>query len=750
MKPLKIFAYIILSTIMALGVYSCTEVYINTDWIPSLESHYLKASETKFTEYSAKATNETFSVTTINTPWTFTSVPSWISLNPSSGSSNRTVTMSISENPNAEWRTGIFYLSPSQKDIQLTSKAITVMQCSASASLDIDKTNITLPGSYTVYTREVTANCTWSASTTASWLSLSTSDATLQITATANTDLYYRSATISIKYGTNSTTLQVSQAPAQVTASATTLKCDNTASKFEVELTSDAAWSTVVSDSWINVSPASGAAGTSKLNIEIAPNESVNARTGAVTLKIGSSSRTQISIEQKGLYLDTEYQLLYFSSGSDDQILHVESNTNWVVESKPNWVNLSALKGSGSADLEVTTDDNPNTATREGAIILQVPGVSLQCIVDIIQYGKTFAATSNLLEFDASAASQQFSFYSDATWRATLSDSWFSASPLSGVGDATITVSVNENKSVNERTGKLSYLYADSQSDITIHQSAKYLTVDNPAFDFTSKGGSHLIDLATNEHWTAQVEHNVDWLTLSQSSGDGNGQITIAVKDNPSVNARSTAVVITPEYAQPVRILVSQKARQLKVSSESILLFARGGTSSPITIETDGTYTLSTEDSWFTITQGSDNTFTVTASAHTAVEARRGSVHIQLTDLKEGALSLDVPVVQAGEGGSFIFNPYEQDQDWNIASNDTISISIKAYTTDADWNIKGDYSVTIQVKGYTSDYDWNAKESGACNVSINPYGTDIPWGNTSETSGTIKTNPYSNDSNWNR
>jgi hypothetical protein len=658
--------------------------------------------------------------------------------------------MTVEANSTAELRTGIFYLSPTEESLSISSKAISVTQNGATRSLEIDQTNISLPGCYNTYTRKVTANCSWSATTDATWLTVSAKDSVLNITAVANTTATYRTTTITIKYGTNSKKLQVSQAPAQVTASVTTLECDNMASKFEVELTSDAAWSTEVSDSWINVSPASGAAGTSKLNIEIAPNESVNARTGAVTLKIGSSSRTQISIEQKGLYLDTEYQLLYFSSRTDDQILHVESNTNWVVESKPNWVSISALKGTGSANLEVTAEDNPNTASREGVIIFQVPGVSLQCIVDIIQYGKTFAATSNLLEFDASAASQQFSFYSDATWRATLSDSWFSASPLSGVGDATITVSVNENKSVDERTGKLSYLYADSQSDITIHQSAKYLTVDNPAFDFTSKGGSHLIDLATNEHWTAQVEHDVNWLTLSQSSGDGNGQITIAVKDNPSVNARSTAVVITPEYAQPVRILVSQKARQLKVSSESILLFARGGTSSPITIETDGTYTLSTEDSWFTITQGSDNTFTVTASAHTAVEARRGSVHIQLTDLKEGALSLDVPVVQAGEGGSFIFNPYEQDQDWNIASNDTISISIKAYTTDADWNVKGNYSVTIQVKGYTSDYDWNAKESGACNVSINPYGTDIPWGNTSTTSGTIKTNPYSNDSNWNR
>jgi hypothetical protein len=751
MKPTKIFSALLIGAAAVWTWVACEDDFQHQDWVLSTVAHYLTPAKTSISRTQPDAFTEKIGITSMNVPWKFTDVPSWLALSPMSGTGTASVEMSVEENTWAEGRTGIFYLSPSQTTPMVSSKAVSVTQGAAKAWVSVDQAEISLPGVGATSTVNVTANCTWVASSSAEWLTLTVTDSQIQMVATDNSTDNYRSAGITIKYSGGTEWISVKQWPANISTSAASIAFDDAALQFTLDVTSEMAWTSTTSATWINVTPDHGPAGTTSVVVEVAPNTTTSARSGSVAILTGSTQRQLIKITQKGLFLNvgtlsstSSYNHLSYTAFGGSEKLQVTTNGNWVVESKPNWITVSATQGYGNAELTVNAEDNPNRASRTGTINVRIPGLNVQRSVTVTQEGKTLLFGSTLLEFDAMAASRQLNITGNATWSTILSDTWFSATPLSGQGAATVTVSVEENSSVNERNGSLTYTCGSDASSVNIHQAGKYFTIDNAGFEFTSVGGTHLIDFTTNERWTATVEHGAEWLWLSQTAGEGSAQITLTVSDNPTVYSRSTYIVLQPECAEAVRITVSQKPRKLEVNTSSVLFYAKGGTSDPITVETDGTFAVYSDESWITTTC-SGNTFTVSVPSYTGFSARQGTVCVGLSDLKEGSLELAIPVLQTGQGGSFVLNDYSQDGNWNVFSNDSLSLTIKRYTTDVNWNSSGTYTATFQVQGYTTEHDWNSKESGANSVTIKPYGTDASWCNTS---GSMTVSSYGSESAW--
>lgn len=740
------------SIILVLGFAGCKDDFdSNGNLEPSLSAHWLKPSQTNFDYYLSSAFSEIFTVESFETPWKFSDVADWITLTPSSGNASASVTLNAQENQNADnARTAIFYLQSNDPDWSY-NRAMSVSQAKATPALSVNETYLSFGGSASQQTVNVTANCSWTTSCSDSWVTLSSDVASgkLNISVSANPQSTYRSSTIYISYGSNkSISIRITQSPANITSSAYTLKYENVASKYDVTIDSEADWTCTVSDSWISVKPNNGKAGKTTISIEVAPNSSISSRNGYVAIKTGTTERLQIAIYQKGIYIESD-ESLTFTSIEESKKLSIRSNTSWTVTSKPNWLTLSKETGEGNGDITVTSSENPNTTSRSGEIVLGQTGLSIQCKVRVTQLGKSLSTDVSLLEFSDKASQMTFNLVSDAAWTSTQTVNWFTTTPTSGRGNATISVAAEENNTTEERTGTINYAFADKTSYVNVHQLAKYMTIDNQSFEFDSKGGSHIIELSTNDEWTAEIEHNVSWLKLSKSSGTGNAVITLTAEDNASVNTRSTTVVINTKYSQSIRILVSQKPRHLSVSTSSILFFANGGTSEIVTIYTDGTFEIKSDASWFTVNKGEGNTFTVYATKNSSDEMRRGKITITLTDLKEGSLALELTVSQAGEGGSFIINGYLEDKDWNYVGGGSLTVTIKGYTSDKNWDESFGGTLTVKVAGYSTDQDWNINDRTSCRVSINTYGADSDWNNASKSTGNIKNTLFTSDSNWN-
>lgn len=748
MNFVKLFFFVLIFS----GIFcGCKDEYDSASHLqPSLTGKYLKVSQTNFNHISSSAFTDNFNVECSETSWQFTTLPDWIAISPSSGATSASIVLEGSENISADPRTSIFYIESNETSWSF-SKAMSVSQGGVESSLTVEPTELSFPGKGKTTSVLVIANCSWAAKCSQEWVSLNVLDSSeLAITVDDNPSDNYREATVYISYGKNQTvSISLIQYPASISSSDATLKYSNKASKYDITITSEIAWNAVISGSWIMVTPTSGSEGETEVSIEVTPNTSVNNRTGYVAFKTDDYERFQVQIEQEGLYIESVEELS-FRSIENSQTIEIRSNTDWEILSSPSWLSFSNTSGTEDGKITVTASENPDLASRSGIIEVGQRGLSLKCEIKVTQSGRTLSSDTTLLEFSDKDSEQTFELLSDGSWNSICSDSWFTATPISGNGDTTITVKVEENTDNKDRNGTISYSFGNQSTDVEVHQLGKYFNIDDEAFEFNSHGGNHTISLSTNETWTAQIMDNVEWLSLSSDAGDSDADIILSAKDNPSVNSRSAEVLITPKHSQTIKISAHQKARYLNVSSESIMFFSAGGTSEFIAIDTDGTYEISSDASWFNINEDNKAGFTVTSESYKQPETRAGKIYISLTDLVEGSLTLELSVIQIGEGCSFIIEGYSEDKDWGDFGDSNFTFSIISYSSDQNWDTTHQPKVTIIITGYTGDDDWNSQNTEDIDFEKDGYGTgEDNWDPENKEEYDFHIGGYSPEKNWN-
>lgn len=729
----------------------CDDKYESSEgYSLSTSLRYLRVPTTSFEYESPSAHQVDFVVEAMETQWGFSNGNDWISLYPKTGKTTTTVTMNIQENPSGdESRIGLFELRSLETD-WMYSKTLTVSQMASTPNLEIEEDYVYLGGDGEEKEVSITSNCNWTASSSY-WIDVR-KDATgskLYISASPNAGKYSRSGTVTIKYADKSKYINVYQYPSTITASDASLSFENSASEIALSLTAEADWTSSVSNSWISVNPSRGNVGTYEVKISVAPNTTVSDRKGYVSFLTSGNKKAQIEIKQRGLYLETDINVLEFSTSREETLpLKVISNTSWKVESYPVWLSLSVLSGAGNATIDVTTNDNPIVDSRSGSIVITQEGLDLSCEIAVMQVGKAFELSAPYMEFPHNASSQTLKLRSELPWTSFVAGEWISTNPQSGTTDADVTVSVLENNSYDEREGNVTYMVDGKSMVLSVHQQPKYFTIDDNLFHFSSTGGKVKISFSTNEKWTATIENEQDWLSLSQISGEGDGNIRLSVFDNPSVNSRSAVVIINTGTGRSYQFLISQSARFLKVDTQSLGFFAYGG-SQNIIVNTDGIYKITASDSWITIDDSITGLMNVTVSMNQEEEARRGTVSIELTDLTEGGLSIVIPVIQLGQGASFIKEEYPIDKDWNISEKHGFELSITGFTTDKDWSSSSTSTVNLIKTGYREETDWNPSSDKTGEFSKDGYEDETNWENSSEQSATVGKSNYEDDKDWN-
>lgn len=703
--------YILLSGLALVG---CSDEYSDELGLtPTLTPRYLSVSSTSLSFDAAPTTGQSVSIETVQTPWKIENSADWITISPVSGTTDATVDVSVSENEDADVeRVGVFYV---KSDVSgwIYEKGVSVSQSSATPYINVSQSSITMAGAAGTSGFSVEANGSYTVSCSADWLTLTQQGDSVVISATANETDDYRTATVYLLHDVHNRTsnsVKVTQAQASITASTETLEFENTAGEVAVNVTAEADWTVSTSYSWINVSPSSGKAGTSSFTVSVSPNTSASDRTGYVVLTVGGTKRIQIPVGQRGLYIETDQSRYEFGASVGTQTVQVKSNTSWQVSSVPSWVTVDKTSGSGSAEIKVSVDDNPNTTERNGEFVISQPGQSaVSTVVKVHQKGKTFDLAATTLMFGDKTGSQTVSVSTDGTWTATTASDWIQVSPATATGSGTLIISVTENTAEDERNGYVTVTMGNATATVAVVQNGKYFTIDNSLLDFTSKGGALDVSLATNTEWTARIGDGADWLSVSPTGGSDSASVRIVASDNASMQDRSANVYFNA-LGRSVRVLVRQKARYLTLNVNNLSFYAKGGVSEMVTISTDGTYTVSCTDSWLTVTRSGD-TFTVTASENDTEERRTGKVTITLTDLKEGTYSVTLPVTQLAPGGSFIIKDFEDDVDYDGGYSTTVNLTVTDFGADTDYDAGVQNSVTLSVTGYAGDtnYDTNSQ-----------------------------------------
>ena len=164
------------------------------------------------------------------------------------------------------------------------------------------------------------------------------------------------------------------------------------------------------------------------------------------------------------------------------------------------------------------------------------------------------------------------------------------------------------------------------------------------SFSFTDASDKATVNIQCTVEWT--VSADADWISLSQSSGKGNGSITVTIAKNPTASSRSGVITFTyGKSKQTVNVQQDGEALRLTVAPNTIILDANG-TSQSVKISSNSSWTVSAEDSWLTCSPANgsgDANISVSASA---VAAGSRYTTLTVTDAT-GKASAEVLIKQA-------------------------------------------------------------------------------------------------------
>ena len=734
-----------LTFLIAVLLYmGCQESVHYDDIFPALHPRYLRISEKEIYAPSSNTYSTTLSVYSENTPWTFDKSPSWLSINPSKGHSEADVTMSFTENLSADTsRYAVFFFSDDVDDWDYRIP-ISVNQPAATPYLGLSTDYINASGG--VNRQEVTiySNAHWRAESSASWIKLDKADSLLLLSFSENQSGEYRTAHVTVEALHCSEIIVVSQAPAKAEVSKDELVFENVAITATFSITSETSWIASASDSWLQILPDEGQAGTTEVTIDLAPNTNVSERSGYITFRCNDKTELlTMKVVQKGLYVETNVDELIFEAQLCSRDLSINSNVDWEIAFCPQWATPTITKGQGNTTFSVKVEENVSTYERSGYLLIESPGLNLSKRIQLTQDGKSFEMGTTVMEFSDKASTNTVDIITDGAWEAHCDVDWVTLSPHMASGNSVLSVSVTENTSENERIALVNVTVSDKTIELTVRQQGKFLLLDESQLVIPSKGGSVNVYVNTNDSWKARLEDASEWLSLSTMQGDGAVDVTVTATDNASVNERTNILSITTKNNLAIQLPIIQEARYLKVNMTDILFFARGGTSDVVTIETNGAYKISQIGDWFALSR-SGNSFSVVATENKTSGHREGSVTVAISDLIEGSYEIIIPVIQVQVGCSFTLLGYGEDKDQNTANGDG-EFSNGGYNGDVDWNASFGSTFSITMRSYTTDNNWNATTSNAFTVNVTGYNDDSNWNNNETIDTTIGKDNFGND-----
>ncbi len=236
-------------------------------------------------------------------------------------------------------------------------------------------------------------------------------------------------------------------------------------------------------------------------------------------------------------------------------------------------------EGSDVESLYGTTYDRMVVIDKEGVIQYKSTVNSTSDIVEaasgVISTLLTDATTSlstsvTSLTLDAEAGSTaSFSITSNTDWNIAGLQSWLSANNTQGSGDASITLTAEENTLTEQRQATL-IISGTGVSDrsITVTQigTADYLTVSETSLSIEAEANSMAsVTITANTDWL--ISGLDSWLSADDTTGTGNATVTFTAEENTSSESRTDTITVSANSVGDITIIISQAGSPTGISN---------------------------------------------------------------------------------------------------------------------------------------------------------------------------------------
>ena len=295
--------------------------------------------------------------------WTAAPGATWLASSPSGGTGSASLTVTAAANPTTVARSAT---------LSVAGRVAIITQAAAPCSFDVSPATASLASSATTTTVTVasTAGCSWTAASSASWMTSSVSSGTasgsVTLSVSANTAPAPRSGVATVAGKAIIVTQSAAACSFAVAPSSVTVPSSGGAVPVAVTTTSGCSWSASPSATWVALPSATGA-GSGTLTVNVAVNPSPAPRTATVTV-----AGQQVTVSQ--VARPCPYSLtpadtsMTAAAGTVTLELRTLQGCNWSVATDRTWIGASPAYGSGTATVLARLAPNLSTSPRSGSV----------------------------------------------------------------------------------------------------------------------------------------------------------------------------------------------------------------------------------------------------------------------------------------------------------------------------------------------------------------------------------------------
>ena len=626
--------------------------------------------------------------------WQVSSSESWMEFSQTSGSGDATVTYNAKtantdENPRKTTITVTSLLNGLKKTFEITQRGYVFTVAPETFRYP------TLPTDRCTVSIECSA--TWTVSSKPDWIQASamsgTGDATVTLSADNNLLASERTGKVQFSSAYNGTTKVLEAAVSQdkftfsVSESSFAVPVI-TSGSYVVSVECSAGWTVTGVPAWIKAAPLSHT-GNSTVTFQVESNGELSPRSASVKVNstLSGDSR-EIAFSQPAFEFDSSpASFSYEAINKASNTVPVVCSGVWTVVNAPSWANVAPLSGSGNVTLTVAPAYNVTTSERSSSFVVRSTLNGLEKSVSITQAPFVFDSASESFSFEAlNTQTSTVNVTCMEGWTVENAQVWMGLSATSGSGNATISIRPANNVETKSRSGVV-------QIVSTLNSSLKKaVTITQQAFEFDETAVSvsfETLDVAASEitvtgmgAWT--VQDAPSWLTVTPTSGSGNGRISITPTQNLDTKPRTATLNVVsslnPGLKKPVT--VSQKAFEFDSTSKELSFDALSAAVQTVPVVCMSGWSVRNVPSWITVTPGSgsgDGSVSVRVENNTATSARNATLQI-VSDLNP-ALVKEVVVSQK----AFEFDPKGEELSFGALSTESRTVSVVCMS---GWNVQ--------------------------------------------------------------
>lgn len=324
-------------------------------------------------------------------------------------------------------------------------------------------------------------------------------------------------------------------------------------SSVTVELSSNIGWEIYTCPEWLSVSPNKGNAGESKISITAQNNNSLNSRSGTITIKDSMTGGigTSLSVIQNGLDFGDQ-TTIEFGWQMSTRELFVPIPNKWNAAVSDGWITLSQYSGVGETLCDITVSRNDSQETRTGQIIFSSEGQNIT--VSVVQEGQYITIDATAGEISAMGGSAELHIDTTIDVMPSIEydnevTDWITYEKVS---ENVYKLSIEYNPSINQRYA--TFILKPQNSDVkdelangirySIKQFGRDLRVEPSKIILSSKGGTtESYSIVADGSYSIEKPSEYAWFTLVHD--EDNSIYYIVATENKTDATREGNIIVS-------------------------------------------------------------------------------------------------------------------------------------------------------------------------------------------------------------